>query len=197
MDRREETVKIPPTPNSRSEVDRHALLLLAVQHGDKRAVETLLANGDGIDLNLSDTQCGRTPLIWAALNGHKEIVELILAKDGVNPNSKDDRGWTSLVWAAIEGHKEIVEVLLAADGIDLNPVDNHFHRTPLLWAIMAGRQEIVNLLLMKDGVDPNSKDHEGWSPLQWAKLCEHRGIVEMLLARDDIKKPLIQSDTTS
>jgi hypothetical protein len=38
---------------------------------------------------------GGTPLHWAARGGHKEIVELLIAK-GVNVNAKDDEGETPL-----------------------------------------------------------------------------------------------------
>ncbi len=35
---------------------------------------------------------GRTPLLWAARMGHKAIVKLLLATEGVDANSKDKNG---------------------------------------------------------------------------------------------------------
>jgi ankyrin repeat protein len=40
----------------------------------------------------TDTKYGGTPLSWAAENGQEVVVELLLAKDGVDPNSKDNDG---------------------------------------------------------------------------------------------------------
>lgn len=77
----------------------------------------LLLATDGADLNSKDTQCGRTPLSWAAENGHEAVVKLLvlLATDGVDPNSKDiEWGRTPLWWAAKNGHEAVVKLLLTA-----------------------------------------------------------------------------------
>ena len=51
------------------EADR--ALLDAADDGNIKAVKQYL--DDGADVNTKDN-LGRTPLLWAALNGHKEIV---------------------------------------------------------------------------------------------------------------------------
>ena len=51
-----------------------------------------------------------TPLHIATREGHKEIVELLIAKDA-DVNSKDFFGRTSLNWAAREGRTEIADLL--------------------------------------------------------------------------------------
>jgi ankyrin repeat protein len=52
-------------------------------------VKLLLAT-DSVDLSSKDTYYDRTPLSWAAMNGQKAVVKLLLlALDGVDPNSKD------------------------------------------------------------------------------------------------------------
>jgi ankyrin repeat protein len=47
------------------------------------------------DLNLKDTS-GRTPLSWIAESGYEAVIKLLLANDGVNPDSKDNGGRTPL-----------------------------------------------------------------------------------------------------
>jgi ankyrin repeat protein len=54
----------------------------------------------------------------AAQIGHEAVVKLLLSKDGVNPDFKDDNGRTSLSWAAGNGHEAVVKLLLSKDGVD-------------------------------------------------------------------------------
>jgi ankyrin repeat protein len=42
----------------------------------------------GIDLNSKDND-GRTPLSWALRNGYEAVMKLLLAKVGIDLNSKD------------------------------------------------------------------------------------------------------------
>jgi ankyrin repeat protein len=53
---------------------------------------------DGIDLNPVDEIYGLTPLLWAAINGQKGVVKSLLAKDGVNPDVRDNQGQTPRYW---------------------------------------------------------------------------------------------------
>ena len=74
---------------------------------------------------------GWTPLIYAAGEGHKELVELLIA-NGADVDAKDEDGWTPLHWATVNGHEATVELLLA-NGSDVNAKDND-GETPLDWA---------------------------------------------------------------
>jgi ankyrin repeat protein len=47
------------------------------------------------------------------LAGYKAVVKLLLAKDGVDPDSD---GQTPLSWAAENGHKAVVKLLESRDG---------------------------------------------------------------------------------
>jgi len=42
---------------------------------------------------------GSTPLAWAALYGHQEVVEILLGRDDINPNKPNKNGRTPL-WCA-------------------------------------------------------------------------------------------------
>jgi ankyrin repeat protein len=54
---------------------------------------------------------GSSLLSTAATHGHKDIVELLLKRDDVDPNSKDNFGRTPLQMAAMFGHNAIVKLL--------------------------------------------------------------------------------------
>ena len=51
-------------------------------------------------------------LIGASLNGHIEIIKILIEHKEVNINQKDKSGYTALHWASRNGHKEIVKLLL-------------------------------------------------------------------------------------
>lgn len=57
---------------------------------------------------------GRTPLSWAAENGHERVVELLLAEKGVEVDMKSVNGRTPLYRAAEKGHEKVVELLRKA-----------------------------------------------------------------------------------
>jgi len=52
------------------------------------------------------------PLHYAALNGHLEIVKILIEK-GVNVSARDDWDRTPLHWAAYNGHVEVAKELIA------------------------------------------------------------------------------------
>jgi hypothetical protein len=72
-------------------------------------VKLLLEKGAELESKDND---GRTPLSWAAKNGHKAVVKLLLEK-GAELESKDRvDGRTPLSWAAENGHSAVVKLLL-------------------------------------------------------------------------------------
>ncbi|OAA55165.1 Ankyrin repeat-containing domain protein [Cordyceps fumosorosea ARSEF 2679] len=87
---------------------------------------------------------GRTPLFWAATQGHKDMVELLLDHDA-QVNSKDRSNLTALHIAITSGHKDIVSVLLdRSASIEGKAI---YGDTPLIRAIQANSEEIIEILL--------------------------------------------------
>ncbi|KAH8694435.1 hypothetical protein BGZ61DRAFT_352599, partial [Ilyonectria robusta] len=103
-------------------------LHLAAYFGLREAVEYLLA--DGSFPNSRDSYY-RTPLWWAAYEGQRDVVELLLTDDRMDPDSKDNYQRTPLSWAAEKGHHEVVKLFLARKGVDPNSRDNINKKTPL------------------------------------------------------------------
>ncbi|UKZ78861.1 hypothetical protein TrVFT333_006607 [Trichoderma virens FT-333] len=81
-------------------------LHLAAYFGIEKAVQVPL------DLHGWDPEdsYNRTPLSWAAENGHEAVVRLLLNK-GANPKATDHLGLTPLSWAIQGGHEAIVRLL--------------------------------------------------------------------------------------
>lgn len=129
------------------------------------------------DLVSSRDSDGMTPLFYAVINQHKDVVELLLAHNA-DVNAKDTGNEEPLQYAAENGDKEIVASLLAK-GADVNAsVNGH---TPLHWAAEYGSTDAAALLIAK-GANVNAKDSDGWTPLFWAVQNKHQDMVELLLA---------------
>jgi ankyrin repeat protein len=143
---------------------------------------------------------GQTSLVWAAGNGYYGVVNLLLAKDEIDPDLKDGNGRTPLSWAAENGHEAVVKVLLETDKVDVNSEDNQYRRTPLSWAAENGHETVVKVLLETGKVDVDLKDSIGRTPLLWAAKNGYEAVVKVLLetgkvdvdSKDSIKRtPLL------
>ena len=116
----------------------------------------------GTHVNAKESR-GWTPLLRAAREGYKEIVELLIA-NGADVNAKTgNAGWTPLHWAAYEGYKEIVELLIAS-GADVNAKVESGPKqglTPLDAANGTNHTEIADLLRKHGGKTGEELKAEG------------------------------------
>jgi ankyrin repeat protein len=114
--------------------------------------------------------------------GYKAVVKLLLAKNDVDPDSKDKYGQTPLSWAARCGHEAVVKLLLGKDGVDPDSQDTEYGRTPLLWATRNGHEAVVKLPLdNKAGVD--AKDSYGLTAHQLATFSLHKKVKQLLIKK--------------
>ena len=132
---------------------------------------------------------GQTLIAWAASHGHEAVVKILLARDNVHPDLKNERGQTLLSLAASNGREAVINLLLARDNVDPNSQDED-GQTPLSLAASYGREAIVNLLLARDDVNPDLKNNSGRTPLLSAISNGYEAIVNLLLARDDVNPDL-------
>ncbi|GIY63622.1 ankyrin repeat and SAM domain-containing protein 1A [Caerostris extrusa] len=129
--------------------------------------------------NIQDNN-GYTPLHHACLNGHKEIVALLLSHDA-SANIVDHKGCTPLHLAAWSGNTEIVEILLTHG--PSYPSVNHMnfdHESALHSAAQYGHTEIVKLLL-ENKCYPSVRNIRNESPLDLASQYGRLETVECLL----------------
>jgi hypothetical protein len=84
----------------------------AAKEGNSRRLDALLTYNP--ELVLATDTYGRTGLHWAAVGGHINEVNKILASGGV-PNAKDNSGKTPLDLALENGHKEMAHLLVRGE----------------------------------------------------------------------------------
>ena len=130
---------------------------------------------------------GRTPLSWAASNGHEGIVKLLLGREDVSTDTSDTTyGQTPVSWAAENGHEGVVKLLLELKDVNPDSADKA-GRTPLWYASQNGHERTVKLLLGREDLKPNTPDTEySQTPLLLAAGRGHERIVWLLLGRKDV-----------
>jgi ankyrin repeat protein len=208
--------------NAKNE-DGQTPLHLAARSGSKDLVELLLAHGAQVNamnnkggkrinstpilndhkeavMNMREDD-GRTPLHDAALNGHKDVAELLLAH-GAKVNAKnvdyvdmkrlDEKlrrldssdyiepdGLTPLHLAVVNGHKDVAKLLLANKAaINVKSREGH---TPLHLAARMGHKDVAELLLTGKA-EVNAKNIFGQTPLHDAARNGRKDMAELLLA---------------
>lgn len=152
-------------------------LYAASRTGLAHAILPLLMNHSlGID-----TQWGEqgSALYAASLEGHDEIVKILLAK-GADLNAQGGRLGNALQAAINEGHETIIELFLAK-GANVN-VQGGIFGNALQAASFRGYEGIIKMLLTK-GAEINAQGGDDGSALQAAAVGGHEQIVEMLLTK--------------
>lgn len=134
-------------------------LHLAAYFGISSAVDALVRQRRKPSVN---DRCNRTPLTYAAEQGHDSVVNLLLGIDTADINSKDEDGLTPLSRAAANGHEACVKLLLGRHA-DSNSKDEN-GQTSLHWAAKCGHINIVQHLL-QNGANIDSIDNRGSTPL--------------------------------
>jgi ankyrin repeat protein len=126
-------------------------------------------------------------LLSAALGGQEDHVWLLLTRNDIDVNFKDDRGRTALMFAAMKGHTIITKILLAQAFIEVDGKDR-YGKTALSWAAESGYTVIVKMLTMKNA-DVETRDLYGQTPLLWAATAGQGAVVRLLLEKGADLKP--------
>lgn len=156
---------------------REGRLLRAARNGDAKQVTRYL--DAGVDIEARNPGDAWTPLMWAAVRDHADLVRLLVSR-GARLEVRDRKGLTALLVAARWGSRAGVGALLD-EGANIGAVDD-IGWNALMWASFKGQTDMAALLLDR-GASLEARDPDGRTPLMLAAKKGHEKTVALLLAR--------------
>ena len=119
---------------------------------------------NGVDINkflYPRSSEAATPLIFAAIEGHVDIVDYLLPFVDINAVDFEDE-WTVLMYACYYGQIDVVDRLLNVEGCDVNyrGYSEIIDESALSLAVEMGHHEIVDRLIVH-GADIHFQDDDG------------------------------------
>jgi len=140
-------------------------LVKSARDGDLNEVRLLMI--EGVDPSNQDNHA----IKLAVVNGHIQVVKLLLPDLRVNPAAEDNY---CIRIASAKGYTDIVELLLQDDRVDPSAKDNY----AITIASEKGYIDIVGLLLQDPRVDPSDNNN---SAIRAASSKGRLGVVRLLL----------------
>jgi len=168
--------RIETSPDQQGETTPIVRLHLAAKKGDLEVIESLIAQGCGVDAREKD---GHTPLYTAALYGQTTVAEFLVSKSA-DVNAKTLSGKTALHAASEGGYVDVAKLLIAA-GADVN-AGKEEGRTPLYERPTFNRRTIVEMLLANGAEIARGNTPENEELLRFAVGTGLRDLAEKLLS---------------
>lgn len=148
----------------------------AAKNGNLEKVKMLLES----EPQLADARdsSGKTPLHWACMGVHQDIINYLVDK-GANVNAQDNNRVTPLHSLSIRGQGECVKLLIEKGAkVGLKNINGN---DALFYAAYAGHKDIVEILC-DNGANINSKNNSGLTPIDLAIDNNHHKTVQFLIS---------------
>lgn len=170
-----------PTLISQADVNQRqpdgATALHWAAHWDDVATADMLLRA-GARANVFDDH-GVSPLIMAAGNGSRPMVQLLL-DHGADANAATAIGDTALMAAARAGSLDAVQALVDRGAV-LDATERSRNQTALMWAVAEGHTAVVKYLVGR-GASVRAQSSTGFTPLLFAAREGHVASASILLA---------------
>ncbi|XP_067660337.1 ankyrin repeat domain-containing protein 50-like [Haliotis asinina] len=164
-------------------IDRFGMNILhsACLGGDRDVMKYILS----LDMTYIDVraQCKRTPMMLAAENGHKEVVEL-LVNEGADMSLVDKQRNNILHCACRGGRLEVVMYIVSQNKVDINS-RGWKKKTPLMLAAANGAKDVVKFLV-EHGADLSLTYAGGSNTLHLASWGGHLEVVKYIVSQNKV-----------
>jgi len=156
-------------------------LYLAASENYIETVKVLLSFNPDLEIEYDgdDDQMGYTALTIATVNGHTDVIRLLL-EAGANVNHRSKHKYFPLQWAVISNKEDIVRILMEYN-TELNLVDDDGDAT--LNCIRSPTSVAIAKLLVNRGADLEIRNNQGYTPLCKAAMCNNLDVVKYLIAK--------------
>ncbi|XP_046377760.2 ankyrin repeat domain-containing protein 50-like isoform X1 [Haliotis rufescens] len=158
--------------------DGDNMLTMACVGGHVDIVKSILTMSSAPNIN-RPRKDGRTPLMWAALQGNLEVFNY-LTSENADLFLSDNDEQNILHCACRGGHTGIVNEVISKTRIDINSSDR-YGRTAMMVAAEHGHKDVFDLLV-ENSSDISHTDKRGKNILHVACLGGHVDMVECVLS---------------
>ena len=174
---------VPPVP-----LHSGAELLAACESSEAYEAMRLLRVAD-VDVNAKDYR-GKTPLHYACMKGHIQLVLALVANEDVDVNVKDWNGKTPLLYACKQGLTEVALALIASEAVDVSATASGgwpgCGKTPLHFACEGGHAEVALALIAREAIGVHARDENDQTPLHYACEKGHEEVALALVANEAV-----------
>jgi ankyrin repeat protein len=134
--------------------------------------------------------------LHAAFDGRASDVAKLIARNEVNVNIKNPKGYAAIHAATMRNHPPVVDLLLNCVRVEVNSASDEGN-TPLLVAASGDYDSIVTLFLACERVDINSANENGITPMHAAAVECNASIVASLAEAGAVLRAPFESNTLS